>query len=72
MGIKNRHRGTSCLVSEWDHGVRNKPQLVGVCRVRVLDAARACSGIEVMLEEGILSEADYIFTLQPHAYGTRE
>ena len=67
-----RHRGTSCLGSEWDQGVRNKHQLVGFCRVRVLDAARASSDIEEMLEGGILSEADYIFTLQPHAYGTLE
>ena len=54
--------------------MRNKHQLVGFCRVRVLDAARACSGIEGMLEGGILSEADYndILALQPHAYGTLE
>jgi hypothetical protein len=26
------------------------------------DVPRACSGIEEMLEEGILLEADYIFT----------
>ena len=73
MGIKKRHRGTSCLGSEWDQGVRrNKDQLVGFCRVRVLDAASASSGIEEMLEEGMLSEAEYIFTLQPHVYGTLE
>ena len=52
-----RHRGTSCLGSEWDQGVRNKHQLVGFCRVRVLDAASTSSGVEEMPEEGMLSEA---------------
>ena len=65
-----------CLGSERDQGVRNmvrnKHQLAGCCRVRVLGAASASSGIEAMLEEGILSEADNIFTLQPYAYGTLE
>ena len=36
---------------------RNKDQLVGFCRVRVLDAASTSSGVEEMLEEGMLSEA---------------
>ena len=38
-------------------GRRNKDQLVGFCRVRVLDAASTSSDVEEMLEEGMLSEA---------------